>query len=270
MKRCGFTLIELLVVIAIIAILAAILFPVFAQAREKARQTTCISDLKQMNLGLMQYTQDYDEHYPFDHWVDLSGFDMNWFGAIYPYVKNGNNWSGTTSPNGTGGIYQCPSQVDSTQNTYGLHQYLAPDGSAPWIANSYPPAYETATLGQLPTPADTIVVVEKGRNDASWGFVDFDAQEWDWTDWVGPVNGVPTHDGPHLDLNYDCDAPASSGSGTWPGCGTHPRYRHTGTTDVLFCDGHVKSMSRGSINWFKNIWPGVALPISQEWGTQPY
>jgi prepilin-type N-terminal cleavage/methylation domain-containing protein len=62
--RKGFTLIELLVVIAIIAILAAILFPVFSQARDKARQTTCLSNAKQVGLAVMQYQQDYDEFYP--------------------------------------------------------------------------------------------------------------------------------------------------------------------------------------------------------------
>jgi len=266
----GFTLIELLVVIAIIAILAAILFPVFAQAREKARQTSCLSNLKQMGLGLMMYVQDYDEQYPFDHWVDPTGLDVNWFGAIYPYVKNGKNWAGTNQANGTGGIYQCLSQIDADQNTYGIHQYIEPDGQAPWINNGAPPQYQPATLAAIPKPSDTILVVEKGRNDASWGFLNFDAQEWDWTDWVGPVNDEPTHDGPHFDLQYDCDAPASSGNGTWPGCGVFPRYRHTGTTNVLFCDGHAKTMGKGRINWYKNIWPGVALPITQQWGTQPY
>ena len=64
LARRGFTLIELLVVIAIIAILAAILFPVFARARENARRTSCVSNVKQFSLALMQYTQDYDERYP--------------------------------------------------------------------------------------------------------------------------------------------------------------------------------------------------------------
>ena len=67
-RRTAFTLIELLVVIAIIAILAAILFPVFAQAREKARQTTCVSNLRQIGVAVMMYTQDYDETLPQTGW----------------------------------------------------------------------------------------------------------------------------------------------------------------------------------------------------------
>ena len=85
MKR-GFTLIELLVVIAIIAILAAILFPVFAKAREKARQSSCLSNMKQIGLGALQYAQDYDE-------IMLSGSgyqgnDQNWQLKVDPYIKN--------------------------------------------------------------------------------------------------------------------------------------------------------------------------------------
>jgi len=71
--RKGFTLIELLVVIAIIAILAAILFPVFSQARDKARQTTCLSNAKQVGLAVMQYQQDYNELYPFGTGADGLG-----------------------------------------------------------------------------------------------------------------------------------------------------------------------------------------------------
>jgi prepilin-type N-terminal cleavage/methylation domain-containing protein/prepilin-type processing-associated H-X9-DG protein len=99
-KRRGFTLIELLVVIAIIAILAAILFPVFARARENARRASCQSNLKQIALGIKQYTQDYDERFPPD---DLATTDptvglVGWAGAIQPYVKSEQ-------------IFQCPSDV---------------------------------------------------------------------------------------------------------------------------------------------------------------
>ncbi|HZP81200.1 MAG TPA: DUF1559 domain-containing protein [Chthonomonadaceae bacterium] len=95
-KGAAFTLIELLVVIAIIAILAAILFPVFAQAREKARQTSCLSNTKQMGLALMMYVQDYDETYcpayyygnPYSSGnLDLTGI-YQWSGLIQPYTKN--------------------------------------------------------------------------------------------------------------------------------------------------------------------------------------
>lgn len=98
-KQNGFTLIELLVVIAIIAILAAILFPVFSRARESARRSTCISNLKQIGIGMMMYTQDHDERYPGvyslinaadtpeDGEVLYSGF-QSWQQIIYPYVKS--------------------------------------------------------------------------------------------------------------------------------------------------------------------------------------
>jgi prepilin-type N-terminal cleavage/methylation domain-containing protein len=96
--RKGFTLIELLVVIAIIAILAAILFPVFAQAREKARQTGCLSNVKQIGLGIQMYVQDFDEYVPRnayadpprvaegDHFVNCSS--PRWMDVIQPYIKN--------------------------------------------------------------------------------------------------------------------------------------------------------------------------------------
>ena len=101
--RKGFTLIELLVVIAIIAILAAILFPVFAKAREKARQASCLSNIKQLTLAFMQYTQDYDEKFPYQ------GANCNvaqrWGGMpmqnVIPYIKNTQ-------------VYQCPSMSSRT------------------------------------------------------------------------------------------------------------------------------------------------------------
>jgi prepilin-type N-terminal cleavage/methylation domain-containing protein len=93
--RRGFTPIELLVVIAIIAILAAILFPVFAKAREKARQTSCLSNVKQLNNAFMMYVHDYDERFPncgYDTWwygnYRLRDPNINWPIQIFPYVGN--------------------------------------------------------------------------------------------------------------------------------------------------------------------------------------
>lgn len=109
-RKHGFTIIELLVVIAVISILAAILFPVFARARENARRTTCLSDLKQMALGLMMYTQDYDEKYPHAQAVSTQlptdgyfWYPGRWYWPqmIYPYTKNSN-------------IFFCPSAFDTT------------------------------------------------------------------------------------------------------------------------------------------------------------
>ena len=95
--RRGFTLIELLVVIAVIALIAAILFPVFAQAREKARQTACLSHHKQLGTALIMYTQDYDEMFPAERMGGVktapdpaAGFTWRW--ALQPYVKSEKIW----------------------------------------------------------------------------------------------------------------------------------------------------------------------------------
>jgi prepilin-type N-terminal cleavage/methylation domain-containing protein/prepilin-type processing-associated H-X9-DG protein len=126
-KSSAFTLIELLVVIAIIAILAAILFPVFAQARAKARQTSCLSNTKQLNLGFQMYKQDYDESYPFWSWWDScprsegatgasrNHFESLWINAIYPYTKNA-------------GIYACLSdRYYLTSENTALYWWFAED-----------------------------------------------------------------------------------------------------------------------------------------------
>jgi len=121
MKRTnGFTLIELLVVIAIIAILAAILFPVFAKVREKARQTSCASNMKQIGLAITQYVQDYDETFPLAQCGNVwdSGTVNHWQAEIVPYIK-------------ASGVYGCPDDAGAGAVAYG-----APGWSL-GIASSY-------------------------------------------------------------------------------------------------------------------------------------
>lgn len=117
----AFTLIELLVVIAIIAILAAILFPVFAQARAAARKATCLSNMKQIALGILMYVQDYDEMgTPKRAFTDPSawftGKEIIWKDLVLPYIKSGgrpyNNGQTYTTP-GSGGVFQCPENTAS-------------------------------------------------------------------------------------------------------------------------------------------------------------
>jgi prepilin-type N-terminal cleavage/methylation domain-containing protein/prepilin-type processing-associated H-X9-DG protein len=142
-RQRGFTLIELLVVIAIIAILAAILFPVFAQAREAARKTQCLSNLKQMGLGIQMYAQDYDEQLPQGSRV-IEGNAWRWLHQTYPYVKNA-------------GIYKCPSNplapwdpaLYGNSGTYGYNAYFLNNES---LASINKP---TETLAVLDTPGGT-------------------------------------------------------------------------------------------------------------------
>jgi len=146
-SKRGFTLIELLVVIAIIAILAAILFPVFARARENARKATCQSNLKQIATGLTMYAQDYDEIFATNTWQDgnqayrqcLTAFDR-----IYPYVKNGQVF---TCPS-RGAVGPCATQVGSPYPYVNRCSY----GMNAWISNR--------PMAQIDKPADIFLIMD--------------------------------------------------------------------------------------------------------------
>jgi prepilin-type N-terminal cleavage/methylation domain-containing protein/prepilin-type processing-associated H-X9-DG protein len=158
-RSSGFTLIELLVVIAIIAILAAILFPVFAQAREKARQASCLSNQKQLSTAMAMYMQDYDERFP--NWRTLvaksaenPNAKITWVENMQPYCKNKNIWI-CPSDNTPGFKATNP----TTQNSYWLNAYVFR-----WSGYS-PTAPPSVTLAEIRYPATTIVLCDGPAND---------------------------------------------------------------------------------------------------------
>ena len=168
MRKKGFTLIELLVVIAIIAILAAILFPVFARAREKARTSSCQSNLKQIGIAIAMYVQDYDETWPY-MWRNQPGVItgsnyITWADFIQPYVKNYQ-------------VYLCPSkQYTQAQMAYTTTPFsYAFNGSGSGGLNG------GVKEADIATPAETISMFD------GWGSMDV---FWTATDLSNVVSGI--------------------------------------------------------------------------------
>jgi prepilin-type processing-associated H-X9-DG protein len=286
----------LLVVIAIIAILAAILFPVFAQAREKARAITCLSNEKEIGLGIYQYVQDYDETYFNDQnsFMDANNVaqQVRWYAMIYPYLKNGTLFSATgtagvnanasTAGNatGAGGIFHCPSFPSQQGAEYGVSVQIFPDANLDWWSGH---GFSPTPMAALPTPADTIIMVEKGQAGNTDSWITYSAEENNWTTSTYSAAGAAIESkDDHLDLLqtkpylHDCDYAYSTNGSIGDGvetpygtCASMPRYRHNGTTNVLFADGHVKAEQRGKILWGINVFvPNLPYPISAN-GSSP-
>ena len=272
-ERKGFTLIELLVVIAIIAILAAILFPVFAQAREKARQTTCLSNGKQIGLATMMYVNDYDEMFPMQQWRDwgdaqVPGRRRAWTMDIAPYVKAGQyGTSGHGAARGVGGIFICPSHPDPKQVFhYGVHESLF--RGCWWGSPSeiQPCGDPSASLAQIDRPAEIAMVLEKGRADFqdvqpdgtsnSWPFFMSAGHVWAWENpAAGWPNGPANRNATGVSYpNPDRDWAPRTWDGRWPHSAVMPRFRHSNTTTTVFTDGHAKSMQKGRLNWVDHIY----------------
>lgn len=245
-RRRAFTLIELLVVIAIILILAAILFPVFARARENARRASCQSNLKQIGLGITQYTQDYDERMPLNAYtpyttgqlqtiVGMPGElftsgttkQITWMDITHPYVKSTQ-------------LYLCPSARDSgVANTvyasYGYQAILGAYGGAGvgqcanYLNPSTPcnPSFQAMTLAQITRPAEIVVSQDTHNYSNSYQFMPTDV----WNTANNATNFIRV--APHLEGG-----------------------------NILYADGHVKWQALAKMKAIGTAWAGcnIAAP----------
>jgi prepilin-type N-terminal cleavage/methylation domain-containing protein/prepilin-type processing-associated H-X9-DG protein len=298
--RRGFTLIELLVVIAIIAILAAILFPVFAAAREKARQVTCNSNLRQMGLAFAGYTEDYDEAYPPSNWNQTGATgNYTWQYAIDPYIKGGfpaaqAGLTGSSSSAATVSqhlsIYFCPDFNTSPDSTDGPAALTSPNGvkAGNNDANVSADKSYNSNSNYLPiwTSSTTCTVTTRpcpGQQSTPDGFYTYPATILAHIH--RPSQLVLVSEGRGETVHASGNDLGSSASGGWsvranyfPSTGVTPaitaddeweqdlgsyvssRTRHNGGANYLFFDGHVK--------WFKQ--PGYQSPVDSTGATITY
>ena len=243
-KHRGFTLIELLVVIAIIAILAAILFPVFAQAREKARAIVCISNEQQIGLATMMYTQDYDECMPPKRVAEMGGVYVwwtakmtSWKDAIYPYIKNSGRPYNNGQPykdHGDTGVFSCP------------------DNAAQWssivdwgFAGTGYPGDETTRFPRGYAVNNALGENELGANAEFWPAPGDNSGSGNIAILSTPANDVMIGEtrGALVDMDPDYLGYESTADGAFVGGAPDSAVvGHSRMANLLFADGHAKAM----------------------------
>jgi prepilin-type processing-associated H-X9-DG protein len=251
-------LIELLVVIAIIAILAAILFPVFAQAREKARQTSCLNNVKQMGTAAMMYVQDYDETFPHRVWNNGAGYcfdptplgvaagtsnpyctSLHWYYQITPYLKNTN-------------IFACPSargnsrDFNRSSNAYGVPLRMnygangiifsyTPGDFSPGAPNAGPVA-----MAAVNTPASTYYIGDGNSANMDWYWMD----RTRFANLLSGETGGCDKNRPFYSYSQATNANVISNA------------RHSNGSNIVFADGHAQFRQFGRIACWNT--PGVS------------
>jgi len=258
-KKTGFTLIELLVVIAIIAILAAILFPVFAKAREKARQTSCASNMKQLGLGFSQYIEDNDEKFP-----SSINYGSGWAGHIYPYVKSTGIFAcpdDSDPRTGTGGNGQAFNKAIDFPVSYCANAYIMDGGGASWTTGAWGKDPQGFRLSSLRAAATTVLLYEGDAADSGSG------AKGPANNWFNPSDGgadmnstsaygnITTYNTPIETTRHAAGGPVGTSSGPTslnPGLANFASGAavgfETGSNNYSFADGHVKFLAWDKIS----------------------